>query len=61
MKLLQAKQGDKTLREFASVVGVSAAYLSDLYRGNREPGKKIMKFLGLRKSRVVETSYAKTR
>jgi len=61
MKMLRDKQGDMSLREFADVVGCSAAYLSDLYRGNREPGNKIMRFLGLRKRRIVESTYAKAK
>lgn len=61
IKILQAKQGEQSLRQFAGKVGCTAAYLSDLYRGNRQPGKKIMKFLGLKKTRTVETSYAKAR
>jgi len=57
--LLRRKQGDRSLREYAKHVGCSAAYLSDLYRGNRDPGKKIMLFLGLTKRRRVETTYGR--
>ena len=55
--LLLRKQGDRSLREFADEVGCSAAYLSDIYRGNRQPGKKILRFLGLRRKRTVEVTY----
>ena len=61
MDLLMRRQGDRSLREFAVEVGCSAAYLSDLYRGYREPGRKIMRYLGLAKRRSVETTYVRAR
>lgn len=61
ISILQRKQGERSLREFAKELKCSAAYLSDLYRGNREPGPRIMRYLGLTRDRVTNTTYARTR
>jgi transcriptional regulator with XRE-family HTH domain len=50
IKMLFAKQGGRSLREFSKEVGVSPAYLSDLYAGKRAPGKVILKYLRLRRT-----------
>jgi len=44
-----------SLRAFAAHLGVSAAFISDIARGNREPSGKVLKYLGLEKDarRVV--------
>lgn len=44
-----------SLRSFAAHLGVSAAYVSDIARGNREASGKVLKYLGLTKDvrRVV--------
>lgn len=51
--ILKKRQGERSIRKFADELCVSAAYLSDVYLGRREPGKKILKPLGMR---VVKTS-----
>ncbi len=61
IEVLRKRQGEMSLREYARIVGCSHSYLYDLYNGGRSPGNKIMKFLGLKKRRVVETSYVKAR
>ena len=61
LEMLTRRQKGRSLREFAAEIGCSAAFLSDLYRGNRIPGPKIMEFLGLTKNRTVEVQYAKKR
>ena len=60
IEMLKKKQGGRSLRDFARVVNCSHGYLYDLYKGSRDPGNKIMKFLGLKKKRVTETTYAKS-
>ncbi len=50
--LLKEKQGDRTQLEFSKEVGVSPAYISEIYRGTREPGEKILNWLKLK--RLVE-------
>ena len=44
-----------SLRAFASHLGVSAAFVSDIARGNREPSGKVLEHFGLTKDvrRVV--------
>ncbi len=47
--LLKERQGDLTRWKFAMSMGVGTAYLSDMMHGRRDPGPKILEFLGLRK------------
>lgn len=49
---LRAKQGNRTAKAFAVELGISAAYLSDVYAGRREPGDKILSRLNLER-RVI--------
>ena len=44
-----------SLRSFAAHLGVSAAFVNDIVRGNREPSGKVLQHLGLSKDvrRVV--------
>lgn len=55
--MLKAKQGRQSMREFAKVLGCSAPYLSDIYRGNRDPGPLILNYLGLEKVVKREITY----
>ena len=59
--LLAEKNGRKSLRLFAEEIGVSAAYLSDVFRGNREPGPTILELLGVERTKTTEITYAKRR
>lgn len=54
---LKEMQGDKSLREFATALGVSAPYLSDVYAGNRSIGPKLCRKLGVTKTRAFITTY----
>lgn len=47
IELLRSAQFNKTQKEFAAEIGISAAYLSDIYKGHRAPGNKVLTFLGL--------------
>jgi transcriptional regulator with XRE-family HTH domain len=58
LELLREKQGELTQKDFAEKLGVSAAYLIDVYRGRRPPGPSILRFLKLEKR--VTTVYWKT-
>lgn len=42
--LMVAKEGP-TAKEFAAKKGISAAYLSDVIRGKRDPGPAILKIM----------------
>jgi transcriptional regulator with XRE-family HTH domain len=50
-----------SLRSYATRVGVSAAYLSDVYSGKRNPGPAILKFLGLEVRIRTERKYSYSR
>ena len=50
---LRRRQAKRTLRAYATALGCSPAYLSDVYRGQRKPGPKLLRALGL----VSQPSY----
>ncbi len=50
IQLLKQLQGAKSQKEFASEIGISAAYLCDIYRGFRAPGERVLQKLGLQKN-----------
>lgn len=54
---LKRRQGEKTLRQFARELGVAPSYLSDIYRGRREPGPKILRPLGVRRRVELRIEY----
>jgi len=56
-KLLLKQMAGQSLREFGNTHGLSAAYLSDVLRGNRMPGPTVLDILGLEKEAVTEVSY----
>lgn len=51
--MLKKKQGEMTQKEFAAEIDCSLSYLIDLYAGRRDPGPKILDFLGIERQRVV--------
>ncbi len=61
VKQLQAEQQDKnlTLRGYARALNVSPAYLSDVYRGRRDPGPALLDHLGLERRVITTVTYAK--
>lgn len=63
IQLMKSKQGGQSLREFATSIGVSAAYLSDIYLRNRNPGTKVATALGYRvdKKKTVITTFIRKR
>ena len=56
---LKTRQGERSLRQFARELGISAAYLSDIYLGRREPGPKVLQPLGLSKRVGRKVNYPK--
>ena len=52
-ELIRKKQGERSLRTFATAIGLSAAYLSDVLRGNREPGPRLLSLLRLKRLRTT--------
>ena len=47
IKIMRQRQGKRSDSEFASALGISKAYLCDLYKGRRTPGETILSQLGL--------------
>lgn len=47
--LLKTRLKRVSLRELARTIGCSVAYLSDVTNGKRDPGPKILRYLGLKK------------
>lgn len=56
-QMLRRLQGEKSLRKYAESIELSVAYLSDILRGNREPGPRILKILKLRKRKTCTVIY----
>ena len=61
VNIIQGEQGDKSLRSYATYLGISPAYLSDFYHGRRDPGIKLLGQFGYRRQRTVTDLYLKTR
>ena len=51
--LLRQHQGNSSLRAFGETIGCSAAYLSEVYSGKREPGPLLLNYLGVKKETKV--------
>jgi|GEM_PF-4516284 transcriptional regulator with XRE-family HTH domain len=58
--ILKAK-GEKSIREYAKEIGVSAPYLSDVLHGNRNPGPKILKHFGIKRTKKITVEYVFTK
>ena len=54
MARMRKLQGKQSLRQFAKSIGVSVAYLSDIYRNRRDPGPAILDILKISKRTTVE-------
>ena len=52
LEFLKRQQGGQTAQQFASRLGVSPQYLSDVYNGRRPPGESITSALQVEKSVV---------
>jgi len=57
IQLMKAEQGDSSLRDFAKEIGVTPAYISDIYHGRRSPGEKVLQYFNIGKSRRVIVEY----
>lgn len=49
LTLMKARQGGKPQNEFAEEMDVSPQMMSEIYKGSRNPGPKILKSLGVQK------------
>jgi transcriptional regulator with XRE-family HTH domain len=63
VKQLQSEQEKQklSLRQYAKKLNVSAPYLSDVYRGRRDPGPTLLEYLGLERKVVTTVTYVKRR
>lgn len=52
--LLEKKQGNRTAAELADELGISGAYLSDIFKGKRNAGPKVLEQLGLEQAVVYQ-------
>jgi transcriptional regulator with XRE-family HTH domain len=52
IEYLKKQQGDQTQEEFAAEIGVSPAYLSDVYNNRKDAGDKITSALNVERSVV---------
>ena len=52
MEFLKKQQGEQTAQQFATRLGVSPQYLSDVYNGRRPPGESITAALKVEKAVV---------
>jgi transcriptional regulator with XRE-family HTH domain len=61
LEFLKRQQGEQTAQQFASRLGISPQYLSDVYNGRRPPGESITSALNVEKSVTYKvTSPSKT-
>ena len=54
---LREDQGNRSLRTYATVIGCTAAYLSDIYNNRRDPGPMILDHLNLTANKVTTVTY----
>jgi transcriptional regulator with XRE-family HTH domain len=52
LEFMKRQQGNQTAQQFASKLGISPQYLSDVYNGRRPPGESITSALNVEKSVV---------
>ena len=57
--IIRKRQGKSSLRLFAPTLGVSAAYLSDVYNGNRPVGPRLCAAMGYKRVKTVRIMFAK--
>ena len=58
VEMLKAEQGDRSLRQFAEDLNISASYLSDIFLGKRSPGPAVLQVLNMERVEC-ETKYRK--
>jgi hypothetical protein len=58
---LKKNQGEQSMRSYASTLGCSAAYISDVYAGKRDPGPLLLDTLGLECKVEITKTYQKRR
>lgn len=59
--MIRDGQGDLSLRAYASKLGITPAYLSDIFFGRRSPGKTILDHFNLTKKRQIIVTYERSK
>jgi transcriptional regulator with XRE-family HTH domain len=49
LAMLKQRQGVRDQNTFAQEIGISFQLLSDIYRGTRNPGQQVLRYLDLEK------------
>jgi transcriptional regulator with XRE-family HTH domain len=49
LAMLKQRQGVRDQNTFAKEIGISFQLLSDIYRGTRNPGQQVLRYLDLEK------------
>ena len=49
LAMMRQRQGVRDQNTFAKEIGISFQLLSDIYRGTRNPGQQVLKYLDLEK------------
>jgi transcriptional regulator with XRE-family HTH domain len=60
LRRLREKQGERSMRKFAILLGISVSYLSEIYKKTRNPNPAVLKALGIGKERTITTTYFET-
>jgi transcriptional regulator with XRE-family HTH domain len=55
--MMRAEQGDQSQRSLASALGVTPGYISDIYKGKRRPGEKVLDYFGIGVTRRYVVEY----
>ena len=50
LAMMKQRQGTRDQNTFAQEIGISFQLLSDIYRGTRNPGEQVLKYLDLEKT-----------
>ncbi len=61
LKKIRSGQGSLSLRDYAKFLGVSVAYLSDVFLGRRAPGPRILEKFNIEKSRKISVIYVQNK
>lgn len=59
LDIVKSRQGDRSLRAYARSLDLSAAYISDVYRGKRPVGPFLAEAMGYEPVQVTHITYKK--
>jgi len=56
LRMMKRQQGDRSQYALAKELGVSNQFLTDIFKGRRAPGEKLLSALGLTQRTIYEKS-----